>query len=98
MTNRFGVLLMAGSAMTVLMAAPAFAQPTPETGAPQSTAVQEIVVTGTSIRGVAPVGATVQTVGQDLIEKTANQTPQQILQNVPAIVGMQSAGQGGFSD
>src|SRR6185437_7693958 len=100
MTRRFGVLLMAGSAMTVLMAGPAFAQPTTETAPPApapSTAVQEIVVTGTSIRGVAPVGASVVSVGQDIIEKTASQTPQQILQNVPAIVGMQSSGQGGFS-
>jgi iron complex outermembrane receptor protein len=104
MTKRFGALLMAGSAMTVLavMAAPALAQPTTETAASQpaagqSTAVQEIVVTGTSIRGVAPVGAAVVSVGQDVIEKTANQTPQQILQNVPAISGMQSAGQGAFT-
>ncbi|MGZ3363298.1 MAG: TonB-dependent receptor domain-containing protein [Caulobacteraceae bacterium] len=100
MTKRFGALLLASSAMTVLtaIAAPAFAQNAPGAAAPsQSTTIQEIVVTGTSIRGVAPVGASVISVGQDAIEKTANQTPQQILQNVPAISGMQSAGQGAFT-
>ena len=102
MTKRFGALLMAGTAMTVVaaVAAPAFAQPTTETAASApaaSTSVQEIVVTGTSIRGVAPVGAAVVSVGQEQIEKTASQTPQQILQNVPAITGMQSAGQGSFT-
>jgi iron complex outermembrane receptor protein len=105
MTKRFGALLMAGSALTVLaaMSAPALAQPTSPANAPapaagsSTNAVQEVVVTGTSIRGVAPVGATVISVGQDTIEKTANQTAQQILQNVPAISGMQSAGQGAFT-
>ena len=101
MTKRFGALLMAGSAMTVLAALsmPASAQNAPAAApAPAApTAIQEIVVTGTSIRGVAPVGATVTSVGQDVIEKTADQTAQQILQNVPAISGMQSAGQGAFT-
>jgi iron complex outermembrane receptor protein len=100
MTKRFATLLMAGSAVTALsaMTAPAFAQgASAAPAAPAASTVSEIVVTGTSIRGVAPVGATVMSVGQDLIEKTADQTPQQILQNVPAISGMQSAGQGSFT-
>jgi iron complex outermembrane receptor protein len=86
--------LMAGVALTVLAAASASAQ----TAAPAAPApaVEEVVVTGTSIRGVAPVGATVQAVGQDQIARTANQTVQQVLQNVPAVVGLQSAGQGAF--
>jgi iron complex outermembrane receptor protein len=101
MTKRFSALLLAGSATTVLaaLAAPAFAQQAPAAAAPAAsqTTLQEIVVTGTSIRGVAPVGATVLSVDQQVIEKTANQTAQQILQNIPAVSGLQSAGQGAFT-
>ena len=98
MNKRFATVLLAGSAATVLaaMTAPAMAQGAPAAPA-ATTTIEEIVVTGTSIRGVAPVGAAVVSVGQDTIEKTANQTPQQILQNVPAVTGMQSAGQGNFT-
>ncbi|HUO20957.1 MAG TPA: TonB-dependent receptor [Caulobacteraceae bacterium] len=84
--------LLAGASIAVVAvcaAGSAFAQ--------QAPATDTIVITGTSIRGAAPVGATVVSVGQDAIEKTADQTVQQILQNVPAISGMQSAGQGGFT-
>jgi iron complex outermembrane receptor protein len=87
--SNFGVRLMAGASLAVMAALPAFAQTAP---AP----VTEIVITGTSIRGVAPVGATVQAVGPADIARTADQTVQQVLQNVPAVVGLQSAGQGAF--
>ena len=89
--------LLSGAALAILAAAAApaaFAQG----AAPASsdTKVQEIVVTGTSIRGVAPVGSSVIAVGQDAIQKTAAQSVQQILQSVPAVVGLGSAGQGAF--
>lgn len=58
--------------------------------------VEEIVVTGTSIRGVAPVGSNLISVGRDNIETTNAQTPQQILKSVPAVTGLGSAGQGSF--
>ncbi|HVY33489.1 MAG TPA: TonB-dependent receptor [Caulobacteraceae bacterium] len=77
------------ASMLALIASAAMAQSTP--AAPDT-----IVITGTSIRGAAPVGAAVVTVGQEQIEKTADQTVQQILQNVPSVVGLQSAGQGAF--
>jgi iron complex outermembrane receptor protein len=83
--------LMSGAAVAALALASvssAFAQDAPK--------VEEIVVTGTSIRGAAPVGSSVVTVGQDAIQKTAASTVQQILQNVPAVVGLGSAGQGAF--
>jgi iron complex outermembrane receptor protein len=86
--------LMGGAALVVLAALCAGAASAQDAAAPAK--VEEIVVTGTSIRGAAPVGATVQAVGQEQIAKTANQTVQQILQNVPAVVGLQSAGQGAF--
>ena len=97
MTKRFATLLMAGSAVTALSAPHAFAQGAAAAAPPTSAqTVAEIVVTGTSIRGVAPVGATVSAVGQAEISRTADQTVQQVLQNVPAVVGLQSAGQGAF--
>ena len=55
-----------------------------------------IVVTGTSIRGVAPVGSNLISVGRQAIEQTGVQTVQQILKTVPAVVGLSSAGQGSF--
>lgn len=99
MTKPFGALLMVSSAMTVLaaMSAPAFAQaPAPAQPSGNASVLQEVVVTGTSIRGVAPVGSSVISVGQEAIQKTAAQSVQQILQNVPAVVGLGSAGQGSF--
>jgi iron complex outermembrane receptor protein len=58
--------------------------------------VEEVVVTGTSIRGAAPVGSALVAVGRQEIEKTSATTVQQILKTVPSIVGQGSAGQGSF--
>ncbi|WP_313669468.1 TonB-dependent receptor domain-containing protein [Sandarakinorhabdus sp.] len=57
----------------------------------------EIVVTGSSLKGVAPVGSNLISVSADAIEKTNAQTVQQILRSVPAVVGLGSAGQGSFN-
>ncbi|MBC2669018.1 TonB-dependent receptor plug domain-containing protein [Novosphingobium piscinae] len=57
---------------------------------------EEIIVTGSSIKGVAPVGSNLISVSRDSIEKTNAQTVQQILRSVPAVVGLGSAGQGSF--
>jgi iron complex outermembrane receptor protein len=89
------IALVAAMSATRAIAADATATAEATANVPAAT-VTEITVTGTSIRGVAPVGATVSVVGQQQIEQTADQTIQQILQNVPAVVGLQSAGQGGF--
>lgn len=56
----------------------------------------EIIVTGSSIKGVAPVGSNLIAVSRDSIEKTNAQSVQQILRSVPAVVGLGSAGQGSF--
>ena len=56
--------------------------------------VQEIVVTGTSIRGVAPVGSSVITVGQDQIKAVSPVTVSQLLDTVPAITTSGAAPQG----
>ena len=46
---------------------------------------KDIVVTGTSIRGVAPVGANVLSVGQNEIQATGAQTVQQMVDRVLAL-------------
>jgi iron complex outermembrane receptor protein len=96
MNNRLNSRLMGGCAVAVLAALSASSALAQTASPAPAASVEEIVVTGTSIRGVAPVGATVSAVGQDQIARTANQTVQQVLQNVPAVVGLQSAGQGAF--
>jgi len=58
--------------------------------------VSEVIVTGTSLRGAAPVGSSVITIGQDEIQKTSAQTVQQVLRSAPAVVGLGAAGQGSF--
>jgi iron complex outermembrane receptor protein len=65
------------------------------TAAADSTSLDEIVVTGTSIRGVAPVGSNLITLGRDQIDQTGAQTIQQILRDVPAITGIAATPQGG---
>src|SRR5579884_912430 len=70
---------------------------TPPVGAAApSQSQQEIVITGTSIRGVAPVGANLMSVGQAQIQTTPAQSVQQILTSIPAVNGLGVAGQGGF--
>ena len=56
----------------------------------------EIVVTGSSLKGVAPVGSNLTTVSRADLESTGAQTVQQVLKSVPAVVGIQSPGQGAF--
>jgi iron complex outermembrane receptor protein len=64
---------------------------------PADTQLQEVVVTGTSIRGAtAPVGSNLITVGREEIESSGAQTLQQVLRSVPAVTGFGNAAQGGF--
>lgn len=71
------------------------AQQLPDAAAGQEvTSGQDIIVTGTSIHGVAPVGANLISVGPDEIKATGAQTLTQILATVPALSSMDSAGQG----
>lgn len=70
--------------------------PTPQAEATSGDVGPDIIVTGSSIRGVAPVGSNLVTVGRAELEQTAPQTVQQVLKSVPAVVGLQSAGQGSF--
>ncbi len=77
------------------MTAPAFAQAAADSEAEASDS-DEIVVTGSSLKGVAPVGSNLTTVSRDQLEDLGVQTVQQVLKTVPAIVGSNTAGQGGF--
>jgi iron complex outermembrane receptor protein len=81
--------------LAALSASPAAAQaPGPEPAAEAAGAVEEIVVTGTSIRGVAPVGANLVSVGREAIESIGAVNVQQILKTVPSITGLGGAGVG----
>lgn len=68
----------------------------PAAAAQTNAPTDAIVITGTSIRGVAPVGSNLISVGREAIEQTGVQTVQQILKTVPAVVGLSSVGQGAF--
>jgi iron complex outermembrane receptor protein len=67
-------------------------RPTPEQSSDAQ--LEEVVVTGTSIRGVAPIGSNVVTVGQKEIEATGAVTVSQLMNTVPAITTANSAPQG----
>ncbi|WP_313806263.1 TonB-dependent receptor plug domain-containing protein [Sphingobium sp.] len=69
---------------------------TQTTAATDDAESEEIIVTGSSIKGVAPVGSNLVTVGRQDLESTGAQTVQQVLKSVPSVVGLQSAGQGAF--
>lgn len=56
----------------------------------------DIIVTGSSLKGVAPVGSNLTTVGRAELESSGAQTVQQVLKSVPAVVGLQAPGQGAF--
>jgi iron complex outermembrane receptor protein len=58
--------------------------------------MNEVVVTGTSIKGVAPVGSSLSTLSADQIHETAAQSMQQVLKMAPAVTGLQAPSQGGF--
>jgi iron complex outermembrane receptor protein len=64
--------------------------------AASSESAQEIIVTGSSIRGAPPVGSNLISIGQSQINATPAQSVQQVLKSVPAVVGLGSAGQGAF--
>jgi len=80
-------LKLGGSLLAmVAIGGPVAAQPAPP--------VEEITVTGTSIRGVAPVGANLVTVGQQDIQKQGGATLDEVLKQVPALSNMGQVGQG----
>ena len=76
----------------MLVAVPALAQTAPGSTPPLAPAEvaapdqgQEIIVTGTSIRGVAPVGSSIVSVGRAEIEASPSVTTAQLLQETPQV-------------
>ncbi|MBU6267900.1 MAG: TonB-dependent receptor [Sphingomonadales bacterium] len=82
-------------AISLGCAVPALAQKAPAK-ADDADQGAEIIVTGSSIKGVAPVGSNLTTVGRADLENSGAQTVQQVLKSVPAVVGLQSPGQGAY--
>ncbi len=78
--------LLSCTVLTLVAASPALAQepappPSSRTQAADAdaAAMDEIVVTGTSIRGAAPIGSNLIAVGREAIDSTSAQTVQAIL-------------------
>lgn len=82
-------------AVTLLTGTAAMAQsasvPVPQSG---EAAANDIIVTGSAIRGVAPVGSNLIAVGQDTIEKIAPVSVSQLVNTVPSISTSGSVAQG----
>lgn len=92
MRNSRVLLLASAAAMICVLDSSAIAQSTP---VPDTTPTNpEIIVTGSSLKGVAPVGSALTTLGHAQIENTAAQSVQQILKSVPAVTGLQAPSQG----
>ena len=93
-TLKLGSSTLAFLAVSSLAHAQVPAQAPVPSSAKGALGVEEITVTGTSIRGVAPVGSNVVTVGQQDIEKQGGQTLDEVLKSVPALSDMGQVGQG----
>lgn len=87
---------LAQSAPAVPASAPAAGPQTPSTDAAgaQQDQLAEVTITGTSLRGVAPVGSNVINVSSADIAATGAVDIQQALVNVPALTGLGNVGQG----
>lgn len=90
-TTRFAVSLLSGAALLAL-ATPAFAQTapapadtSPEAGAQDDTIPEDIVVTGSSIRGVPPTGSNLIQVGAEEVVNTGASTTQELLATIPQL-------------
>ena len=83
--------LLTGSAVTVLAMISAGASQAQTNEALQT---ETVVVTGTNIRGAAPVGANVITMDAASIEATGAVTTQDLLTNIPQLSGFGNQGAG----
>lgn len=59
-----------------------------------SNSVEEVTVTGTSIRGIAPIGSNLITVDATTMKETGAQTLQQVFAATPVLTGFGMIGQG----
>jgi iron complex outermembrane receptor protein len=86
--------LKCGSAMWLAVTATMMGAAWGQAAAP---ATEEVVVTGTSIRGVQPVGSNLISVGRQELEATNVQSMQQIYKTIPALSNMGALPQGNQS-
>jgi iron complex outermembrane recepter protein len=68
-----------------------------QSGSNAATNSEEVVVTGTSFRGVAPVGSNLITVGAEDIKKMSANTVTEMMANMPSIEGMGNSGRANAS-
>lgn len=89
MENLLQRLKLSGSTAALLIASAhigsALAQGLPSAATPAPSNVEEVTVTGTSIRGAAPVGSNVITVDQEAMRITGAVNEEQLLNTVTAI-------------
>jgi hypothetical protein len=78
--------------MSVLVVASAFS--IQAASAQDTESVEAVTVTGTSIRGIAPIGSNVITVDQDSIKTTAPASMVELLSKIPALSSSGGAPQG----
>jgi len=88
---RYG--LSACFASLLIAAGPATAQTAGDDGDQQ---VEEIVVTGTSLRGAPPVGQNLISVGEIQIQESGAVSVQQVLNDVPQVTGFGNTAQGSY--
>ena len=83
------------AAMMLLMAGPALAQTTPKSGdqADEPTDVEEVVVTGTSIRGVPPTGSNLISMTRDDIETNGGANTPDLSASIPQLNSFNTAPQ-----
>ncbi len=95
---------VAGSALSLALAFPAIAQVAEpvapnasDTQAAEDAALEDIVVTGSRIRGTAPVGSSVVALGRDEIQAAGATTTADVLRQVPQIaaIGINAEGSSG---
>jgi iron complex outermembrane receptor protein len=98
--RRVAVLAGAAGALTLSAVNVAAAQTTAPAAGAQNSAASEpidiVVVTGTSLKGSAPVGTQVQVLGADDLRATGVANTNEILKSVPQVVNLgQDEGRGG---
>ena len=91
------VLLAAGTALCALMAQPLLAQGHASDEAAEASSDTNIVVTGTRIKGIAPVGSAVITVTQDDSLKSGTGSTKDFLNKIPQVLssGISEGSSGG---
>lgn len=77
--------VIGGVALAGLLPALAVAQESPASEAEGAAASDEIIVTGTLIRGAAPVGSSLISVGQEALTATGATTSNELLASIPQV-------------